>query len=156
MTELRAAFLVLSNEMSEENSPYARYVMDFDSAPPASFAELKAEIARLASSEFRRNQVRGSSPALSASAARADQVKKTAALYTGLTSTAAEFASFRADVNGKLGAIRSDLNKVVSAVAALPLVGAPSPSPRSPRRRPAFRRLLPTVLHPRCCQHSHL
>ena len=69
--------------MSEENSPYARYVMDFDSAPPASFAVLKADIARLASSEFRRNQVRGSSPALSASAARADQVKKTAALYTG-------------------------------------------------------------------------
>ena len=50
--------------MSEENSPYARYVMDFDSAPPASFAVLKADIARLASSEFRRNQVRGSSPAL--------------------------------------------------------------------------------------------
>ena len=119
MTELRAAFLVLSNEMGEENSPYARFVMDFDSDPPASFAALKARISVLASSEFRRNQVR-SSPALSAAAARADQARKTRALFTGMTATAAEFASFKAEVVGQLGALRSDLNTVVSAVAGVP------------------------------------
>ena len=137
MTELRAAFLVLSNEMSEENSPYARFVMDFDSDPPASFAALKTGIAVLASSEFRRNQVR-SSPALSAAEARADQMKKTAALFTGLTTTATEFASFKAEVAGQLGALRSDLDKVVSAVAGR----APAPSP-SPGRVLARRATVP-------------
>ena len=119
MTELRAAFLLLSNDIGEENSPYARFVMDFDSDPPASFDALKARITVLASSEFRRSQVRGS-PSLSAAEARADLQQKSAALFTGLTSTAAELASFKAEVAGQLSDLRSDLDRVVSAVGALP------------------------------------
>ena len=133
-------FLLLSNDIGEENSPYARFVMDFDSDPPSSFDALKAKITILASSEFRRSQVRGS-PALSAAEARADLQKKSAALFTGLTSTATELASFKTEVAGQLEALRSDLDRVVSAVGALsspsasepPFAGAglssPSPSP---------------------------